>query len=139
MSRRVLVIDDDQALRGTLCRLFKRLGFDAVLVAAADEALRVADGCQFAVILSDYHLDGGNAAHLLRDLAALQPDASVIVMSGDHSLDAAAFAHAGTSVEVVHKPFTLGPLLEVLKDGLSRNLARLASRDRSEAAMWSAP
>jgi len=134
MSRRVLIVDDDPILRAMFTRHFRRLGYDAIVVSDVDTAREIAARATFAIILTDYHLDGANGLDLIEDLSELQPDASAIIMSGDPAVAESAAARGLSRLAILLKPFGAADLVEILKEGLARYLVRATARDRDEEA-----
>ena len=99
VSRRVLVVDDEPILLRMFCRHLKRLGFD--VTAAADlQSARYAAGCgAFGVVVTDYHLAGDNGLDLIEDLKELLPDATLILMSGDPTVEESACRRGLTGLQ----------------------------------------
>ena len=93
---RILVIDDDDAFRESVCAAIARddtlvLAAQASSVATAHEAILRAN---FDVVLVDLGLPDGNGIELIRELSRTQPDTDVMVVTvfGDE-------AHVLASIE----------------------------------------
>jgi DNA-binding NtrC family response regulator len=134
MSRKILVVDDDPILRKMFCRQFKRFGFDAIVVPDAGAAREVAGRMSVAVALTDYHLEGANGLDLLEDLAVLQPDATLVVMSGDPTIEDCADERGLSRMLILLKPFNCSDLADLLREALARHLLRATSRERNDNA-----
>lgn len=74
---RILVVDDDDAIRRVLRALFERAGHEVVVAASADDALAmVADGAEGRpeAVVSDVLMPGMNGLQFYEHLAARAPD-----------------------------------------------------------------
>src|ERR671931_2913097 len=111
---RVLVVDDDPALRETLGEVLSDDGFDVPLAENGHEALHRLDGWQADVVILDLMMPIMDAyafrAALVENRSPMPP---VILLSAAPGLDtAAAEFRAGG---VIPKPFRLSELLEKVR------------------------
>ncbi len=109
---RLLIVDDDDQLRQTLERRFRRHGLQPSAVASAEAALPLLDSHRFDVALLDLHLPGISGVDLLAELKARQPEVEVILLTGHGSIDTAIQAMKGGAYDYLSKPFHL-PELEI--------------------------
>lgn len=114
----VLVIEDEQAVRETTCRLIDALGYRALPVASVAEAtalLACEDG--IALVFSDVLLGHGETGlQLLERLNTTRPGLPVILTSGyaQPLLD----RHA--AVDLLRKPYSRAQLAAALQQALAR-------------------
>jgi PAS domain S-box-containing protein len=119
---RVLVMDDDEQVRGVAEAMLAHLGCTAVLAADGEEALALfkearGEGRPFDLVIMDLTIPGGmggqEAVALVRQA---DPDAKVVVASG-YSTDPvlAHYRDYGFSAAIA-KPFQLNELLKTIKD-----------------------
>lgn len=79
---RVILVDDQELLRGSLRRMLEGRGFEVVAEAADGiEGVRVARGHDFDVILTDLRLPNMDGIALAREVRLLDPTAAVVVFS----------------------------------------------------------
>lgn len=109
---RILVVDDEQAVRVALARALQKRGHEVHTAADAYDGLRLARELAFDVALVDAHMPG-SGIRLIAWLAELPaPGDRVVLMSGD--LDPA-------DLETIHpahvlmKPFEIGEMIQVLE------------------------
>jgi len=120
VSQRVLLVEDDELLRGLTSMILRGFGHDVVITASADEALAVAarGDDPIDVLFSDVKLGGGmNGVELARQMLTTTPTLGVILTSGDPS----SFEPIGlppTRVRLLSKPFRREQVKEAL-DGLA--------------------
>lgn len=79
---RVLLVDDDDAVRQALSQLLGHEGWDVTACADADEAERAFATTPCDVVLSDLVMPGKGALELLKNLRAEDPRLAFVVMSG---------------------------------------------------------
>ena len=87
---RVLVVDDDPAVRELLGEVARSIGCEAVAVGTAAEARRaIAKGPPVDVLVADVKLPDGDGLGLLAGLRKRNPAARAVVVTGDASVAAA--------------------------------------------------
>jgi two-component system, NarL family, invasion response regulator UvrY len=81
--KRILVVDDSAALRGSLRALLAEALPDAVVqeAGAAGPALAAVDREPWDLVILDLSLPDRGGVQALRDIRALRPDLPVVVMS----------------------------------------------------------
>jgi len=142
---RILVVDDDDAFRESVCAAIAREG-DLVLaaqvnsVAAAREAIGHGD---FDVALIDLGLPDGNGIDLIREISRTLPDADIMVVTvfGDEA-HVLASIEAGATGYLLKRSLndTLGETVRELRAGgspispvIARQLLHRFKRDTPEA------
>jgi CheY-like chemotaxis protein len=80
--RRLLVVDDDRAVRTILGDFVEALGHDAVLADGGEEGLARFEPGRFDLVLTDLVMPRMNGLQLGRELRRRQPDIRIIVISG---------------------------------------------------------
>ena len=113
MSHRLLIVDDDQATRQLLERLFTRKGWDVDTAPNGTLALERAKAGGYDCVLIDCHLpemDGPSVARALRALDAPCPP-MVGTSCGDAETERPSCLDAGMSAYIA-KPFALTTLVE---------------------------
>ena len=113
----ILVVDDDAQVRATIARALSELGYAVSEAANGPQALEVVGGGQADLVVLDYVMPGMDGAEVAREIAAIDPDLPVIFSTGHAALRALRSA-AGEDVPVLHKPFTLDELDELLRERL---------------------
>jgi PAS domain S-box-containing protein len=117
---RILVMDDDEAVRDASMNVLKALGYEVVVVPDGSEALiffqkAKASGKPFDVVIMDLTIPGGlGGKETIKKLLEIDPDAKAIVSSG-YSNDPvmAEYAHYGFK-GVVAKPYKIREMGETV-------------------------
>jgi DNA-binding response OmpR family regulator len=81
-ARRVLLVDDDEAVREALSLLLRREGWDVTICSSVDEAESAFARTPCDVVLSDLVMPGRGAIELLGSLRRRDPRLAFVVMSG---------------------------------------------------------
>lgn len=79
---RILVVDDDAAVREALCETLTGLGYAADPVSGAGEALERFHPGRYRVVVTDLAMPVMNGLQLARRLRALEPDLPILIFSG---------------------------------------------------------
>jgi DNA-binding NtrC family response regulator len=107
---RLLIVEDDEALRGMLERRFSRAGMPVTSAASGEEALsRFADG-EYDVALFDLNLPGMSGLDLLAPFKEAQPDAEVLLLTAHGSIETAIRAMKRGAYDYLTKPFAFSDL-----------------------------
>jgi DNA-binding NtrC family response regulator len=80
MAARILIVDDDPALRRALERVLR--AFDLTTAETAADAMRILAGGAFDVILTDYGIPATDGVTLLREVEAAHPSVRRYLMTG---------------------------------------------------------
>jgi two-component system response regulator HydG len=114
-KRRLLVIDDDETLRGLIEEELSRRGFDVVSVAGPDAALARIEEEDFTAVLTDINLDGMTGLELCERTLAVREDTPVIVMTAFGTMSTAIEAIRAGAYDFIVKPFEFDALALVLE------------------------
>jgi DNA-binding NtrC family response regulator len=122
---RVLVVDDDKAVRAALRVNLEKAGLDVRLASTAEEALRVLHDHPMDIVLTDVKMPGASGLELLREVKSRWPDIQVVVMTGQGTVEDAVRAMKHGAADYIIKPVSKEELLVVL-DKAAREKALLA-------------
>ncbi len=120
MSARVLVVDDDRAVRTVLTVNLGKRGMDVVAVETADDALRALAESPFDLILTDVRMPGRSGLDLLAETRRRWADLPVVVMTGQGSVSDAVDAMRAGANDYVLKPIERDALYLVLDRALEQ-------------------
>ncbi len=122
---RILVIDDDLAVRDTMARMLRNAGYTVDTAATGEEGVAAARVSSFDVILSDMRMPGISGLEVLQRLRDQRVDSAFIVMTGFGTVDTAVEAMKLGAVDFVQKPFLRDELLMRVRSAADRRqLAR---------------
>lgn len=109
---RVLVVDDEDAVRLVAAAAIKRQGFDTEVAADGTEAVEIMERGQngFVGVLLDMTMPKMDGLTTLVNLRKIQPGLPVILMSGHDQGDIARKLEGHADVMMLKKPFTVDEL-----------------------------
>jgi two-component system response regulator HydG len=117
---RILIIDDDEAVRGSLERTLRGAGHSVQAAVSGEQGFELARGGAFDVILSDVQMPGMSGLDLLRKLREARVDSTFIVMTGFGTIDTAIEAMRLGAVDFLQKPFFREELLNRIRSAAER-------------------
>ena len=133
---RVLVVDDDAAIRTVVTQALRRAGHEVTAVgslAALDRALTDLPD----VLVTDVVLPDGDGLDHLATVLATRPDLPAIVLSARNTLTTAIRATQAGAYEYLPKPFDLDVLTQAVSGALARGgtSVEATGRDEEEQAL----
>jgi len=111
----VIVIDDDAAVRRSLCTMLERAGYDVSLYDCADAFLQNPVIPSPSVILLDMRMPGTTGVVLQTQLKTLAHNVPVIFVSGDSRPEEIIAAMKQGAVDFLLKPFTAQAMMDVIQ------------------------
>ena len=127
-SARLLLVDDNDALRATCADSLSADGWDVVPVASGEAALAALAGQSFPVALVDLILPDMGGLAVLSALKERDPSAEVILMTGFASLDSAVEAVRRGAYDYLCKPVTAADLASVTAGALDAHTRKASAR-----------
>ena len=122
---RILVIDDDEAVRESVSRTLRSAGHTVQTAQTGEEGLELAGHGSFDVILSDLRMPGISGLDVLHRLREQRVDSIFIIMTGFGTMESAVEAMRLGAVDFVQKPFFRDELLMRVRAAAERRqLAR---------------
>jgi DNA-binding response OmpR family regulator len=120
VTHRVLLVDDDDAVRAMMNATLERKGFDVVAVAGVTDALRHITTESFDVLITDLHMpNAGDGFAVITAMRHSQPDALTLLVSGYPDVQSAMAAILLEADEIIVKPFEVGRLAELVREKMN--------------------
>jgi PAS domain S-box-containing protein len=118
----VLVVDDEEGIRGATQKTLERFGYRVLLAAHGAEAvaLYAERGAEIAAVLTDMAMPVMDGPATILALKAMNPAVKIIGSSGHASQGGVAKAVGAGVQHFVPKPYTAETLLKVLADVLAQ-------------------
>jgi DNA-binding NtrC family response regulator len=121
-KRKILVVDDDAAMRESFDVLLQNWGFDVLQAADAREAKELADRNDPDIVISDVVMPEISGLELLRDLKKGNPHRPVLLITARGSIDMAVEAIKQGARDFLTKPVTDFTKLKALLDDAEREI-----------------
>ena len=113
--RRLLIVDDDDVLRSRIVRAFNERGFDAASAADYDSAVLSARHTAPAFAVVDLRLPGRSGLEVVQALKAINPQMSIVVMTGYGSIATAVESLRLGARHYLSKPCDIDQIIEALE------------------------
>ena len=121
---RILLAEDDDAVRDMLQTALERDGFEVVAVANVRAALLCIATDNFDALLSDLHMpNAGDGFTVVSAMRHTHPQAVTLVLSGYPAIDEALSAIRLQADEVLMKPIQIAALREAIRKKLANPVA----------------
>jgi two-component system response regulator HydG len=114
MSRRILVIDDDQSMCELIQDSLQRNGWEVTWRLRGDEGLELVREQTFDVVITDVNLEQMNGLDLCRNLTENRPDTPVIVITAFGNMSSAIAAIRAGAYDFINKPIDMAQLSHVI-------------------------
>ncbi len=109
---RVLVVDDQDALRALLARMVERAGFEAIEAKDGEEAVERFKEFTPIVVVSDIMMPKMDGLALLERIKQIDRSAAVILMTGLGNEEVLLRALRGGATNFFKKPFNVGEMIQ---------------------------
>ncbi|GIU84441.1 MAG: hypothetical protein KatS3mg008_1216 [Acidimicrobiales bacterium] len=121
-AARILVVEDEEAVRENTARLLERNGFDVEVAVDGPDAGRMAATQRFDLVLTDVMLPGGMSGKDVVDvLLRRQPHLAYLFMTGQAGDFLASVGIAEDDPRLIHKPFTEEELVSRVRAVLAQS------------------
>ena len=121
LQTKVLVIDDEPAIRRALHTTLNSLGFHVEEVSGADRALSLLRRQRFDVVLLDINMAGVGGIEACRALRRLCPRLPILMLTVRDSAEDKIEALEGGADDYVTKPFHVGELIARIRAAVRRS------------------
>ena len=116
----ILIIDDDEQIRSLLCSILDER-YDCVTVSSAEDALCVLKVIRFDLVISDINMGGISGLDLVPYVVKETPETVVVMVSGQHNIDAAIQAMRAGAFDYITKPFDVQHIEAAMQRALAHH------------------
>jgi len=120
---RILIVDDDYALRRVLHTTLYSVGFDVAEASSGEEALALCRVVRYDVILLDLRMPGKNGIETCRELRRQFPRLAILVLTVSDAEDEKVEALESGADDYVTKPFQMRELTARVRAAARRTKA----------------
>ncbi len=104
---RVLVVDDDEAIRKMLGRFLDHLGYGVELAPNTGTAIACLEKSWFDLVITDVRMPGPDGLELLHWITNNRPAVGTVILSGCDDLKLAVHSMKAGALDYIEKPFKL--------------------------------
>jgi CheY-like chemotaxis protein/anti-sigma regulatory factor (Ser/Thr protein kinase) len=113
---RVLIVDDDRALRHALTSLLQAAGYSVEQASDGPEALLRLQDASTDVMLLDVNMPGMNGLDVLEKARSLPAPPAVVMMTADDAPETLVRSIEGQAFRYLRKPFAPADIVDVVKE-----------------------
>lgn len=117
---KILVVDDDENLRGTLSELLEIEGYDVYQAGSIKECMSLVKNNFFNVILMDYNLIDGTGLDAVKQIRQFNTQSQIIMITAHASLNAVVKAIQESVYDFLIKPVDFDYLKRTIKMALEK-------------------
>ena len=136
-NARILVIDDDPAIRDSLRMTLEYQGYAVMLASGGDEGAALVEREAPDLVFLDIKMPGMDGLEVLQRLRPLTEVTPIIVLSGNADIQTAVEATRLGAFDIVEKPLSTDRLLVLVRNALDSR--RLRTENRSFRTRPGAP
>jgi CheY-like chemotaxis protein len=118
-SRKVLVVDDDPAVRKSIDRVLTNKGYAVITAQNGEEALRKLNEEKYDLVYTDIRMPGIDGLEVAEQVKARKPWTPVVIITGYGTDAAEARAKAAGVSSFVHKPLSPEMIEDSARDALA--------------------
>jgi two-component system nitrogen regulation response regulator GlnG len=128
-TSRILIVDDEEVILKTLSSLVTRAGFEALVAADGETAVRKVGLEKPDALLVDFNLPGSNGIQVMQRVHELDRSLPVIIMTGHSIVPEAVRAMRLGARDWLTKPFDVGEVVQALRQALAGRASKLQAPD----------
>jgi len=120
---RILVIDDERAIRETIFDILDAKGYEVHVAESGERGITLAGKEYYDVVIVDIVMPEMNGVEACRHIRNISPSSSIIMMTGySPSNPLVRSAIDGGVKRLLHKPFQVSTLLDAMESTVECNL-----------------
>jgi two-component system nitrogen regulation response regulator NtrX len=128
MKPKVLIVDDEEAIRSTMKMMFEYEGYDCVVAAGGEAGLKIAERERPDLIFLDIKMPQMDGLEVLKSLKSVDGSPPVVILSGHGTVRTAVEATKLGAFDFIEKPPETDRILLVARNALAqRRLERKVS------------
>jgi len=125
---RVLVVDDDHAIREALSRTLEKFGYEVVLADDGQAGLDRLRESEIHILLADLQMPKISGQELLKAAKTIAPDVEVVVITGHGTVEDAVEAMKEGAYDFITKPFKRVQLERTIRRAAEKQALALQNR-----------
>ena len=134
MAHSILIVDDEALTLRTIGRALETEGYEVLLAASGEDALKTIAEEKPDLALLDVVLPGINGIEVLRQAKKLSPGTIVVMMSAYHMVDRAVEAMKLGAYDYLIKPFHIADMVNTIQRATEMLALRVRVHDTVETA-----
>ncbi len=117
---KILIIDDERAIRSTLSEILQHEGYKADVAENGEDGLKKFSSENFDVVLCDIKMPKMDGIEFLEKAKAINPDVPIIMISGHGNIETAVEAVKKGAYDFISKPPDLNRMLITIRNATDK-------------------
>lgn len=117
---KILVVDDDMAIRSSLSSILSDEGYDVEAVESAESCLEILEKVNFDLVMIDIWLPGMDGLTALEEIINRKVEVSVVMISAHGSIEMAVRATKLGAFDFIEKPLSMDKTLLVIQNAIKQ-------------------
>ena len=132
LKAKVLLVDDEVDFLKTLAERLETRGLKVTTATNGEDALGSIEKQEYDLIVLDLMLPGLDGLETLKRIKARQPDAEIIMLSGQGSIRTSIEAMKLGACDFLQKPVDIGELMNKISEAKEKRMLMLESKSVAE-------
>lgn len=120
---RLLIVDDELHIRAALVKAFTLVGYEVDEAASGQEAVAMLNANPYDLMILDIVLPGLAGVDVLQWVHKIQADVSIIILTGNATLESAIAAIKSDAVDYLLKPASIHEIIDAVSNALQKRVA----------------
>jgi DNA-binding NtrC family response regulator len=122
MSERILIVDDEEDFLEVMAERMSARGIEVATAPSAHEALRQVEEGNFDAVILDLKMPEVDGLETLKIIKAKQPEAQVILLSGQATIQDGIAAMKLGALDFLEKPADMSVLMDKIRKAQARKM-----------------
>ena len=132
LKARVLLVDDEEDFLKMLAERLESRGLNITTAASGESALASVEGHEYDLIVLDLAMPGFDGIETLKRIKARQPDAEIIMLSGQGSIRTSIEAMKLGACDFLQKPVDINELMSKIGEAKEKRMLMLETKSIAE-------
>jgi DNA-binding NtrC family response regulator len=132
LKAKVLLVDDEEDFLSTLAERLESRGMKVSTVSSGEDAVAKADEQGFDLIVLDLSMPGIDGLETLKRIKAKQPEAEIIMLTGQGSIKTSIEAMKLGAEDFLQKPVNITDLMDKISEAKEKRMLVLQAKSVKE-------
>ena len=132
LKAKVLLVDDEEDFLKTLAERLETRGLKVSTATSGENALASVEGQAYDLIVLDLAMPGIDGLETLKRIKEKQPDAEIIMLSGQGSIKTSIEAMKLGAEDFIEKPVNIADLMDKISEAKAKRMLVLQSKSVKE-------
>lgn len=132
LKAKVLLVDDETDFLATLSERLEARGLKVNTASSGEDAVAKVDNQSFDLIVLDLAMPGIDGLETLKRIKAKQPDAEIIMLSGQGSIKTSIEAMKLGAEDFIEKPVNISELMDKISEAKDKRMLVLQAKSVKE-------